>query len=344
LDFNYSVFGLSLRSNQAIPGVKPVDERPGGADVEIRLGSSPPAGEEIVAEAEALTFVSSNLDESGEPALRIWQVAQGAYLRLQYCDGMQFWAGREGKSVWATWPESASLEDAATYLLGPVLGLVLRLRGVMCLHASAVEIAGRAVAFVGDAGAGKSTTAAAFAHRGQGVISDDIVAVIECDGEFCVMPAYPYLSLWPESVKILYGSDKTLPHFSPNWEKRLLALAENHLRFEDRALALGAIFLLGERSMDASAPLVETLPVQEKLMALVANSYATRLLDQEMRAREFSLLGRLLSAVPVWRVRPHEDPARLDRLCEVISKAVIAPKGAPLRELQAPPPNIGVGN
>lgn len=321
-----------------------MDGCPGGADVEIHLGSSPLAGEEIPAEAEALIFVSSDLDESGKPALRIWQVARGAYLHLQYCDGMQFWAEREGKSVWAMWPESASLADAATYLLGPVLGLVLRLHGVMCLHASAVEIEGRAVALVGDAGAGKSTTAAAFARRGQGVISDDISAVIECDSEFCVMPAYPYLSLWPESVKMLYGPDKALPHFSPNWEKRLLALAENRLRFEDRALALGAIFLLGERSSDAPAPFLETLAPQKNLMALVANSYATRLLDQEMRAREFSLLGRLLSVVPVWRVSAHQDPERLDQLCEIIFKAVKELKGVPHRGLQASSTKIDVGN
>jgi hypothetical protein len=305
--------------------------------VEICLGSSPLAGEGIPTEEDVLIFVSSDVDKSGEPALRIWRVAQGAYLHLRYCDGMQFWAEREGKSVWATWPETSSLEDAATYLLGPVLGLVLRLRGVMCLHASAVEIAGRAVAFVGDAGAGKSTTAAALARLGQGVISDDIVAVIERGHEFCVMPAYPYLSLWPESVKMLYGPDKTLPRFSLHWEKRLLALEENRLRFEDRALALGAIFLLGDRSSDASAPFLETLPSQENLTALVANSYATGLLDREMRAREFSMLGRLLSAIPVRRLRPHEERARIDRLCELIFEALTELKGA----ASPAPPSIG---
>ena len=49
--------------------------------------------------------------------------------------------------------------------LGPVFAFVLRLRGAVTFHASAVRI-GDAVAFLGPQGAGKSTTAAALALRG----------------------------------------------------------------------------------------------------------------------------------------------------------------------------------
>ncbi|MBZ5696728.1 MAG: serine/threonine protein kinase [Acidobacteriia bacterium] len=249
--------------------------------------------------------------------MRIWTIADGALLRLDYIDGMQFWLDREGKSVWAQWPDTLSIEDAASYLLGPVLGLLLRLRGVTCLHASAVAFGDRAVAFVGAEGAGKSTTAAAFARRGCSVLSDDVVALREAGGTFHVLPAYPYLSLWPDSVEMLYGSGKTLPSFSENFDKRMLSLAEEHLKFEQEPLPLGGIFLLGEKSADAAAPLVETLPSRESLLALVANSYATNLLDTEMRAREFELLGRLVASVPVWRLRPREGAPQIDRLCDV---------------------------
>jgi hypothetical protein len=299
-------------------------------DVEVHLGSSPSTHSENSAGRGVLTFVSSDLDAAGEPALRIWQVADGACLYLAYCDGMEFWLDREGTSVWAKWPATSSLEDAATFLLGPVLGLLLRLRGVTCLHASAVAFDDRAVAFVGDEGAGKSTTAAAFARRGHPVISDDVVAIVECDGAFRVLPAYPYLSLWPDSVKMLYGPDKTLPTFSANWDKRMLSLAEDRLRFEEKSLPLGAIFILGERSSESSAPFLETPPVQECLIALVANSYATGMLDKEMRAREFALLGRMLASVPVRRIRPHEEPAQIDRLCEVIRCGYQVLKDQPL--------------
>jgi len=321
LSFNYFVFGLSLHSDLPIPGLIPVGAPSNGPDVEVHLGNSPSAHSGDSVKRGVLTFVSSDLDAAGEPALRIWQMAEGACFYLAYCDGTEFWLDRKGASVWAKWPATSSLEDAATFLLGPVLGLLLRLRGVTCLHASAVAINDRAVAFVGDEGAGKSTTAAAFARLGYPVISDDVVAIVEREGAFHVLPAYPYLSLWPDSVKMLYGPDKTLPTFSANWDKRVLSLAEDRLRFAEKSLPLGAIFILGERSSDSSAPFLETPAVQECLIALVANSYATGMLDHDMRAREFALLGRVVASLPVRRVRPHEESAQIDQMCVIIRES-----------------------
>lgn len=338
MSFNYSVFGLSLHSNLPIPGLNPASPPLPAPDVLVQLGIPPSPHSERTTNREALTFVSSDLDASGEPALRIWRVADGAYLYLAYCDGMEFWLDQKGTSVWAMWPATSSLEDAATFLLGPVLGLLLRLRGVTCLHASAVAFDDRAVAFVGDEGAGKSTTAAAFARRGHPVISDDIVAIVERGGAFHVLSAYPYLSLWPDSVKMLYGPDKTLPTFSANWDKRVLSLAEDRLRFEEKSRPLGAIFILGERSSKSTAPFLETPTAQESFLALVANSYATGMLDKDMRAQEFALLGRLLAAVPVRRVWPHEESAEIDRLCEVIREGYRALKNQPL---PSTPPGLG---
>jgi hypothetical protein len=51
------------------------------------------------------------------------------------------------------------------------------------------------------------------------------------------------------------------------------------------------------------------------MMSLVANTYATKLMDRQMRAREFELLTRVVNHVPLRRVTPHADPARLDELC-----------------------------
>jgi hypothetical protein len=258
--------------------------------------------------------------EAGEPLLRIWKTARGL-LRMDYFDGMQFWLDEAGGTIWAIWPDTLLLEDAATYLLGPVLGWVLRLRGVTCLHASAVAIGGFAAAFVGCAGAGKSTTAAALARRGHPAVSDDIVALVEKDGAFVVMPAYPYLCLRADSVKLLYGSDEALPAFSPSWDKRRLQLGENRLGFEEQPVPLASIFLLGERSAEPEAPFIEEVPPKEALLALVGNSYATNLLEREMRKSEFEVLGRLVNRIPVRRLRSHRESSRIEALCELIERA-----------------------
>jgi hypothetical protein len=244
-------------------------------------------------------------------------VAKGEFLRIAYSDGTQFWIDRKRESVWAVWPSILSLEDTASYLLGPILGLLLRLRGVTCLHASAVAFDDRSVAFVGPEGAGKSTTAAAFAQRGYGVLSDDIVALVEQGGEFHVMPAYPHLSLWPDSAKMLFGPATALPCFVPEWDKRRLVLGEHGTHFENRSLPLAAIYVLGDRRPDP-APFVEAIRPQAALLSLVADTYANKILDRDLRASEFNLLARLASSVAVRRVHPSNDPARLDELCKVI--------------------------
>ena len=189
----------------------------------------------------------------------MWSIGAGKFCRLEYADGTQFWLNREGTEVWATWPENSTIEDTATYLLGPVLGRLLRLRGVTCLHASAVAFGEQAVAFVGPAGAGKSTTAAALALRGHAILSDDVVALAERDASFYVHPAYPYLCLWPESVQTIYGSADALPQLSANYEKRCLSLGKQELPFEERPLPLAAIYILGERRGDP-APVVQRHP------------------------------------------------------------------------------------
>ena len=317
MDVYYSFFGLLLHSNLPLPGVTPVIPTASSPDIELHLGISPYLADGDLSAQEELAYVRSHSAEPGEPSLRVWRVAKGEFLRVVYSDGTQFWLDRRRKTIWAVWPERLSLEDAASYLLGPIFGLLLRLRGVTCLHASAVAFHERGVAFVGSEGAGKSTTAAALARQGCGVLSDDIVALVEQEGAFQVMPAYPHLSLWPDSVKMFYGSSEALPRFIPEWDKRRLDLGSQGTRFENRPLPLGAIYILGERGPDP-APYLERMRPQSALLSLVADTYANRILDREMRASEFEVLGRLVTTIPIQRVHPHSDVNRLEEMCQLI--------------------------
>jgi hypothetical protein len=255
---------------------------------------------------------------------------------MSYRDGTEFVVNREGTDVEATWPDEATLEDTATYLLGPVLGFVLRLRGKVCLHASAVAVNNRAAAFLGPAGAGKSTTAAAFARHGHPVLSDDVSALGDRGDTFVVQPGYPHLRLWPDSVNTLFGSPEALPRLTPPdginawWDKRYLDLIEHDFPFQRDPLPLAAVYVLGGHSTDAAAPFVEQMSAHEALMALIANTYTNYLLDREMRAREFELLGRLVARVAVRRLIAHADPARLPQLCQLIADEIEAlPRLAP---------------
>ena len=70
------------------------------------------------------------------------------------------------------------------YLLGSAMGVLLHQRGLLPLHANAVEIDGKAFAFMGASGSGKSTLAAWFHDHGYRIIADDVCAVrFETEGD-----------------------------------------------------------------------------------------------------------------------------------------------------------------
>ena len=177
MSFTYSVFGVTVRSTAPVPGLIPLQASIGNPDIELSLGcSASPLATAHSNHSESVVYTSAYTGPSGTPALRIFQEQEHGLFHLVYFDGMQFWMDRHGTKLWASWPSESSVEEAATYLLGPVLGLLLRFRGITCLHASAVAIDGSVIAFVGAEGAGKSTTAAAFARAGFAAVSDDVVA------------------------------------------------------------------------------------------------------------------------------------------------------------------------
>jgi energy-coupling factor transporter ATP-binding protein EcfA2 len=208
---------------------------------------------------------------------------------------------------------------------------VLLLRGCVSLHASAIAIDNSAVAIVGPAGSGKSTTAAALADLGYSILAEDVVTLQEFETKFLVQPAYPCIRLWPASVKALYGEDAELPKLTPTWDKCYLDLTQEQYQFQTNALPLAAIYLLDERSNEPSAPQVFELSPGEGLISLIANTYASYLMDKAMRAREFELLGRVFKSVPVRKVIPHTDPKHIQMLCKTIImdfEKLNSPKGS----------------
>jgi hypothetical protein len=311
--FSYVLSGLRLLCNVPIPGLPCAPERR-RADVRIVLeGPARPLDSD---EQSAPWYVSPHLGENGIACLRVWRPeAEGPY-RLLYGDGSEFRLDARGRQVWGTWREPLTVDDLLTYLLGPVLGLVLRLHGVTCLHASAVAVDGRAVAFVGPPGAGKSTTAAALAQRGHAILADDSVALRRERDAIQAFPSYPGLRLWPESVAALYGRSDALPRCTPS--KRYLDLRANGCHFQATPLPLAAVYFLDGREDQSSAPRIEPLRGPEGLLRLIADTYTNYLLDRPMRAREFALLGQLVGRVRLRRLVPREDRTRLPALCDLV--------------------------
>ncbi len=196
-------FGLHIRSELQLPELAP-----GGADdpdVVVRLGDLPRtlAGATRVkrhgwATPDAFLFEA--------PGVARYLVTDGAEVVVEPCLG-------------------AEPSHIRTYLLGSVLGALCYQRGLIPLHASALEADGRAVAIAGDSGAGKSTLAAHLSRRGYRVMGDDVCALsFEADGRVMVWPGARRFKLWADALaafgqdtagleKVVDGRDKyVLPH------------------------------------------------------------------------------------------------------------------------------------
>ena len=332
MSFKCAIYGLGIHVNYPLAALKslPAAEK---TDVYIEFGSIP-ADAQVTVGAEAEQFyLSPQRDLRGVPTVIAARLRSNGAVRMSYCDGTIFVINKQASQVWAITPPDQTIEDTAAYLLGPIMGTVLRMRGVMCLHGSAVAIGDQAVALIGVSGAGKSTTAAAFARLGYPVLSDDVLALTDLTNHFLVRPAYPRVRLWPESVAGLFGSADMLPRMTPNWDKHYLALNTSDRHFQSEPLPLAAVYFLGPRTLGGHPAVVEVARPVEAMMALISDSYAANYVYKPLRAKEFEVLSRLVRDVPQRRVAASDDYSRIDEFCDVVvrdfrtqrSAAVAAP-------------------
>jgi hypothetical protein len=313
----YSLHGLAVSSNQAIPGLPRLEPRR-DADLRITFGRLPFA----VASGSQVWFETPYQTSTGEPVLTASRLQAGRYYRITYVDGIDFVINQRATRVWVTWPAALSVNDVPSYLLGPIVGVVLRLRGVTCLHASCIEIDGQAIGFVGPAGVGKSTIAAAFGVRGVPVLSDDTIALRRVENGWVALPGNARVRLWPESAWAVREQAGALALLAPgesgSTTRYHLDLMAPGCRFRREPIAVGAIYLLDEALLGSDLPRAQTMTPADALMALVANTYATRVLDRSTRAAEFDTLGDLVANVPVRRLTRPSELARLPEFCEFI--------------------------
>jgi hypothetical protein len=190
--------------------------------------------------------------------------------------------------------DAAATARVATMKMA-VLGFVMRLRGTIPVHASAVMIGGKAVAFADDAWSGKSTTAAAFASLGHPVLSDDLLPIVDVNGAILPYPSHPRITMWPDSARGLFGGGEELPQLTPTYDKRYVDLQHGD-RFQPAPVPLEVIYVLSARATDGEAMRIETIPPYNALMSLVGNTYGNYLLDGAMRALEFDLSSRVVNA------------------------------------------------
>jgi hypothetical protein len=300
--FGYRVYGLTLGCDTPLPELARVEGCPAGLQSSVFVRLQGPQG----GSPEPLGWFARSAFDNGEPWLLCAKTPHGYLLR--FAGLADFLVDAGGNRIVCTRSEAdASGLTVRHLLLDHVLPKVLNLRGGQALHGTAVATARGVCAFVGPAGAGKSTLAAAFFTAGHQVVADDCLA-LEGENQILVLPGYPGIRLWKdtfEAFSIESGGSLPIAHFT---SKSRYIGPRNEDGFPTTPLPLLRIYCL-DRSPDGppdgkgAAPLVKEVSPGEALVDLLASSFLLDTTDPQGLARHFRFFTGLVKRVVVRRLR-----------------------------------------
>lgn len=253
-----------------------------------------------------------------QPAFQQWTFPDGTLWALFHRQGSGYMLRFPGLADFEVsadafdiqaWPAPGITPATVHHLyLNQVMPLALSRHGKLVLHASAVDLEGDCVAFVGPSGRGKSTLAASFASSGTAFLTDDGLQIEWRHQELMVVPSHPSIRLWEDSQMELIGvTDAIAPPVDYTHKARLLLGAG--FAFCEEPRPLRRIYLLG----DGSAPSISfrAVPPAAALMGLIRNSFLLDIDAQDMLARHFDDIS-LIANLPI---HYHLDyPRRFDNL------------------------------
>lgn len=210
--------------------------------------------------------------------------------------------------------------DIRTFLLGSVLGILCHQRGLLPLHASAVQIGDKAVAFAAQSGAGKSTLAAKLVSRGHRLLADDIVAIdTRAPGGPIVLPSFPRMKLWRDSLVAMGAMRADLTRVRSGLEKFQIAIPD----FDTSPVRLASVYGLAT-ARAGFEPGIQRLSGHLATAVLSNNVYRANVAQMIGRQGDvFAAVIRLAHGVQTWMLtRPH-DLGTLDSLAQLVEDHVV---------------------
>jgi hypothetical protein len=181
---DFCLAGWRVRSDFPIAGLTPWTGEERSPDVVVRSGAIPKRAAELLLDDPLLQI---SRDRS------CWFTTPLA----------AFFVNSDGTDVIVDAGDPAAGEVRA-FFVRAIFAILCHKRDLLPVHASCVEIGGRAIAFAGPSGAGKSVLTAAFLKAGCSMLADDITAVdVGAPGGPVVWPSFPQLKLWLDSLHVL---------------------------------------------------------------------------------------------------------------------------------------------
>ncbi|NEO02804.1 MAG: hypothetical protein F6K50_48010 [Moorea sp. SIO3I7] len=293
--FSYVAYGLGIRSVLPIPEFVPAEDK---SDVTITIDQV----------GSVFDYVPQEVIE--QPlALQVERKEAVVYVK----EAGVFLVQGGCKIVVIPAPDVDELKLRLA-LVGTVMAILLQQRSPLVLHASAVEIDGKAVLFLGNSGEGKSTIAAALQAQGYAVVADDIAPVSWEEGKAMLAPGFPQIKISREVAEVLGYDWESLWQLHPKLEKRGLRLRRN---FPQRSLPISRIYLLASGSEVKCEPMKK----QAKLIALMQHSELMKLFSSG-EVMQFESCASLAQSCEVICLRRPRNLSLLSELVKVVEEDV----------------------
>lgn len=293
---DYLLCGWRVQSAFELPALSPW-KGPVSAPVDITIAAGP---------------VPDRLENAVVPGKYLTVGSDGAV--LLNIAGLVRILVRDGATVTVEVLREDSVDSWRLFLLGSTIGHLCHQRGVFPLHAALLRINGRTVAVAGHSGAGKSTLAMALNKRGHGLLSDDVTVLRIDSGVATVLPSFPRLKLWRDSLDALGIAAEGLPRVREGLEKYELRPCDG---FDPEPVPLDAILLLGvasEVSLQLSSPAAALPGVRGNVFR---QGVAIKLgLQKEL----FSNTVQIVNSVPVYRLLRPKNFESLAATVDLIEK------------------------
>lgn len=311
---DYALYGLTIRSNRALPGMAPSR----GDEQIVHVDFAGP----VLDDVDADPFWTNGFET-------LWHLDEKTWLLRYQAPSMEGyrWTLRydSAEHVTVRWDSDAMLDDIPAVLQGPGIAAALHLRSIPLLHAGVIAVDGGAILILGAPGAGKSTTAAALVRAGFPLVSDDLAAMsIEQERVF-VHAGFPRLRLFADSARAAGWNPDALARVfvAPSLgDKRFVDVANG--AFSPHPLPVRAIYMLSPRRAGGGAPAIGAIDRAVAWPLLAQNVYSLRFLDPERRFRAVRDCTAIAARVPLRSVEAGDDLAALPRLVEAITSDALA--------------------
>ena len=292
--YRYSIAGLTTSSDIEMPGLHAGPDGD-GADVSICRGAVPERLDGATASGPTWAMSPDRF------LLRIPGIA-----RFLLSGGAQITHQLEA---------DGEAGDLAAFLTGTVFGILLHQRGLVVLHASGVNVGGRAVLFMGPSGSGKSTLATALAQRGYPLVTDDFCVIgADAAGRRLVHPDGRLPKLWAQAIRHLDLADRQGPAVRGRLAKFYV---EPPLAPASAApLPCGPVYALRE-ARAPHKPGIQRPNIVDAALLLRHNAYRARLIRQmDQGELYFQLAAAICNAGGVFQLTRELD---FDALAGVIA-------------------------